>query len=226
MIPVVVHIILLTFVTITLLVFGLLWVIDLLNKATTLREYAPWLVNLAEHKKWHGVVYLMCWVFLCADGWDLFRKEIPEVPKPPVVEIRAPLPPKILNSEPQVITRTLPAPPSEKKCWFATQGFNFPDPSVKESKNISKVIMHCNYRVEAPFLAQVEFDRDFILGEMHIANAGTMTTAGGFKRDNVFGLKFNSPSLLPDQLFIVTVYGKTEGPVPFAIKGSIEPSQP
>jgi len=111
---VILHFLLLGAIALAVVLFLVLWIVEMLDKVSTLEEYAPGLVHFARHKKWHPVLLLICIIFLVADIVELYAKEVPEVPLPPVVKIEAPRPPS-LN-----IVRL--NPPIEKQCWIKNYG--------------------------------------------------------------------------------------------------------
>ncbi len=70
-------------------------------------------------------------------------------------------------------------------------------------------MIHCNYKIDAPYLIQVEFDRDFIPGATVVLESGTMSDGEG-KNGFVRWNKVSAPALLSEQTVAVTVYGKTD----------------
>jgi hypothetical protein len=70
-------------------------VIDMFGRVDYLKDKVPWLQRVLERKGALGVLLLVAVFLLIGDGYELLIKEIPEVPKPPTVEIIAPPPPPI-----------------------------------------------------------------------------------------------------------------------------------
>lgn len=143
-----------------------------------------------------------------------------EVPEPPVVKIAPPPAPQVSVENPKVITRTLPAPEPEKKCWMSNH-FGMPNSTIQGAVTATAAIMHCNYKVDAPYVVQVEFDRDFIPGATVEPDSGIIMGGGEGKKGRVYFGRTNSPALLSEQLVIVTVYGTTDQ-YPRALRGTIK----
>ena len=120
----------------------------------------------------------------------------------------------------KTITRTLPPPELAKRCWLSNH-FGIPNSTIKGAVTASAAIIHCNYRVDAPYLVQVEFDRDFIPGAGIPLDSGVTMVGGGGKRGRIYTEQISSPALLSDQVFIVTVYGETDQ-YPRALRASIQ----
>jgi hypothetical protein len=130
-----------------------------------------------------------------------------------------------LENKPTTITKTITAPPApvQKQCWLDNH-FGMPNSTIKGAVTATAAIMHCNYKVDAPFKVTLEFDRDFIPGALTILGAGVVIDGGGAKQGNLFVGGADSPSLRPEQLLIVTVYGPTDQ-YPRATRGKIEAIQ-
>lgn len=111
--------------------------------------------------------------------------------------------------KPKTIMKTVTAL-AEKRCWFVN------DPALPPSSNkvpgavtTTAVILHCNYRLEAPYKIILTFDRDFIPGQLHVPDA--MQFGGKWeKRGLVFGWEQDGPVLASDQIAVLVVYGPTD----------------
>lgn len=79
-------------ICLVVLLYLLFWIIDFVDRIETIREHAPWLVNLVEHKKWRGVILIACLLLLTGNVVELYQKEVPGVPSPPVVKLYASVP--------------------------------------------------------------------------------------------------------------------------------------
>lgn len=97
---------------------------------------------------------------------------------------------------------------NEKHCWFANH-FGMPNSTIPGAVTATATMIHCNYKIDAPYLIQVEFDRDFIPGGTVVLESGTMSDGEG-KTGLVRWNKISSPALLSEQTVAVTVYGKTD----------------
>lgn len=105
-------------------------------------------------------------------------------------------------------------------CWVSAH-FEMPNSTIENAVTASAVIIHCNHKVEAPFRVAVEFDRDFIPGGLTLNDSGTWTGGGERKQGNVCFADVGSPSLLSDQIVVMTVYGSTDQ-YPRPLKAKIE----
>jgi hypothetical protein len=120
--------------------------------------------------------------------------------------------------KPTVITKNVTADPP-KQCWMAPH-FGMPNSTIKGAATATAVILHCNYKIDAPFRVVVEFDRDFLPGGTTMPSAGMMSGNTG-TQGRIYGAEIGMPSLPADNLFILTVYGETDQyprPVRFAIQ--------
>jgi hypothetical protein len=192
------HFILLGAIVLVLLAFAFLWVIDLLDKVSTLREYAPWLVAVAEHKKWHGAVLLACLIFLTVDATELYLKEVPEVPSPPNVTLTPPVPPAMTIYQ-------LPRPQKDQ-CWARSYGF-VGDPSS------GLTVIVCNAKYDAPFLMTIEYDQKLTRADAILfpAVAGRGIEKADEKvEDNKVTSYFEFPSIHPNEPLTVVVHGSGE----------------
>jgi hypothetical protein len=121
--------------------------------------------------------------------------------------------------QPRVITRTLPAPEVQKRCWLSNH-FGFPNSTIKGAVTATAVIIHCNNKIDAPFRIEIEFDRDFILGALVLPDSGSWMPGGGGKQGKIYFAQVNNPALLSDQLAVITVYGDTDQ-YPRALRTSV-----
>jgi len=110
---------------------------------------------------------------------------------------------------PKIVTKTLLPPPQENKCWFANYG-GFPNTKIQGAVTATAVIIHCNYRVEAPYAVNIKFDRDFLVGSLIVLGGGMSMVHGPGKQGNILGAQVDVPALLPNQNIVVTVYGTTD----------------
>jgi hypothetical protein len=96
-----------------------------------------------------------------------------------------------------------------------------PNSTLKDAVTASAAIIHCNYKIEAPFRVTVEFDSDFIPGAMTLNDSGTWSGGGEQKQGRECISEVSYPSLLSEQLVVVTVYGSTDQ-YPRPLKAKVE----
>jgi hypothetical protein len=136
--------------------------------------------------------------------------------EPPEVKFQAPKVPEI-NSNVKVITIGSTGP---HHCWFSNH-FGMPNSTIKGAVTATAIIIHCNYKVDAPFAVSLEFDRDFIPGALVLPDSGAWSLGPTRKAGMQYYGAIASPALLSDQLAIMTVYGTTDQ-YPRSIRGKID----
>jgi hypothetical protein len=182
-----------------LLSFTTLWIIEMLDRVSTLGEYAPWLVALAEHKKWHAVVLLACWIFLCFAGVELYFKEIPEVPKPPVLKFVPPVPPAITIVE--------VAPPMKAQCWVR----NYAVPALAPPPMWGMATIFCNRTIKPPYSIELEYDQNnVLLGVVTYPVGGEFSRGATFNRGSKIVDMEELHTIIPNEPFSVMVRGSSD----------------
>src|SRR5260221_14438273 len=89
------HIVVLAFAAVVILAAVLFAIIDMFGRVDYLKENVPWLSRILERRSAVGVLLLVGIFLLVGDGFELVGKEVPEIPPPPTVIVKAPLPPTI-----------------------------------------------------------------------------------------------------------------------------------
>ena len=100
----IVHLVVLAFVTLVVLGAVIFVVIDMFGRVDYLKHQTPWLERILERRSAVGVLLLVAIFLILGDSYELVKKELPEVPSPPKVEIKAPPAPKI-QDQPSVMSR-------------------------------------------------------------------------------------------------------------------------
>jgi hypothetical protein len=102
---------------------------------------------------------------------------------------------------------------------------HFESPGIRKEKapTATTVILHCNYRIEAPFIVQLDFAEDNFMqgGIVLLPDVGTTNFGPGFKQGKILVATVNAPSLPTQDLVTVFVLGTTDQP-PRAIRYAIE----
>jgi hypothetical protein len=115
---------------------------------------------------------------------------------------------------PKVITHTAEEP---HKCWM-TNHSEFPGPRKEKVLTATTVIIHCNYRIEAPFVVQLAFAEDNFIGAdtAFLPDERTVMGGGGFKQGKMSVAMVQSPSLPAHELVTILALGTTDQP-PLAV---------
>lgn len=111
---------------------------------------------------------------------------------------------------------------TEKKCWLS----NHAGLATAKTGNVTAnaAIIRCNYRIEAPFTVRIRFNADFEPGNISTPDASAQFGGGLSAQGRMLIGQVDGPALAPNQLVIVTVYGRN-GQYPIAIDAGIAPSQ-
>jgi hypothetical protein len=189
------HVLFLACVGLVLLAFTFLWVIEMLDKVSTLREYAPWLVAFAEHKKWHAVVLLICWVFLSVDGAELYFKEVPEIPAPPTVTIKSPPAPAVTINQ---IT-----PPTKERCWVR----NYATPAMSGPAKWGLATILCNMTIKPPYSVEVDYDQGVTVGPFTFPVGSEFSKYQEHNQGTKVVAMFDVHTIIPNEPFSIMAQG-------------------
>jgi len=91
----IVHIVILSLAAIVILGGIVFVVIDMFTRVEYLKSKISWLGKVLEWRSSLTALLVVATFLLIGDGYELFIKEVPEVPAPPVFIVKAPLPPMI-----------------------------------------------------------------------------------------------------------------------------------
>jgi hypothetical protein len=107
------------------------------------------------------------------------------------------------------ITPGTPPEPQPHECRVS-EIMAEPNPNVKGAMSETIVVIHCNYRIDAPLCARVEFTQDFVQGNIFLPDEGTVMGGGWKKQGKVYQGCLQSPSLPANHILTVTVQGATK----------------
>lgn len=118
----------------------------------------------------------------------------------------------------QVVNRIVEEP---QRCWM-TNHAESPPSARKDILSATTVIIHCNHRIEAPFVVQLEFEKDNYLGgsTAFLPDEGITTFGAGLKQGRTMITTVGSPSLPVQSLVTVFILGTTDQ-APKAIRYAI-----
>jgi hypothetical protein len=187
----------LTIVGMLLISFLALWVVEMLDKVSALRKYAPWLVSFAEHKKWHAVVLLVCFIFLCFNGVELYFKEVPEVPEPPNVKFVPPVPP--------AITIVQSAPPIKAQCWVK----NYAVPALAPA-SWGMATVFCNMTIKPPYTVELNYDQTVALGPFTFPVGSEFTKSMEYNEGTKAVVAFDLHTIIPNEPFSIMARGSSD----------------
>jgi hypothetical protein len=217
MITTTIHVVIFVFVVLVVIAGLIFVVIDMFSRVDYFKDNAPWLDRILQKRRSLGALLLVAIFLVFGDAYELVQKEAPAIPDPPIMVI------KTLSNLPTEAPQKvfLPAPKTESKCWLSNH-FGFPNSKIEGAVSATTVIFHCNHKIEAPWVVEVQFDRDFIPGAIVLNDSGAWFPGGGKgKQGHSYSAQMNNPPLLSDQIVTLTVYGTTDQ-YPRAISGDIK----
>jgi hypothetical protein len=125
-----------------------------------------------------------------------------------------------LSKAPKVGTPSGTNPAGEAhQCWLDNH-FEISNPHVKESHTATTAIIHCNYRIDAPWIVAVKFDKDFLYGNVGVPGSGVVMGGGSKQGGNIFAGEVSMPSVPANQLITVTIESASEQ-YPRALSGEV-----
>lgn len=173
--------------------------LDWIGRAELIQQKFPLLWGAMNNRPMRIILLLVAVVMLAHITSDLRAGA-----EAPLIRFASTEVPKIDNNLKVITVGT----PQKQQCWTSSQHFGLPNPAVAGAKSATAAIMHCNYLVRAPLEVVIVFDQDFIGGSIMPIDSG-MATISTTREGKAFIGRITSPSLLSDQLVIVTVYGTT-----------------
>ncbi|MGH9515951.1 MAG: hypothetical protein ACRD3P_09775 [Terriglobales bacterium] len=112
------------------------------------------------------------------------------------------------QSAPRVVVKTVQ---EAHHCWLDSIPRE-PSPYRKGALSATMAVFRCNYRIDAPFDVAVQFDKDFLDGNVSLPASGFVTQTGNpVKRPgNIFFAQISSPNLAANQLVVVEIQTATK----------------
>jgi hypothetical protein len=128
-----------------------------------------------------------------------------------------------LNEEKRVLTQRVvelerAAAREAEQCRLETN-FVLANKNVAGAVTATQAIIHCNKKYESPVEVEVEFDREFIQGNVSILGASVVSASDG-KRGRTYFARISSPPVLAHQGVVVTVQSGSSD-YPRAIRGAL-----
>lgn len=118
--------------------------------------------------------------------------------------------PKMITKNVPTISNAVTASGQEPRDCRVSELFAEPNPNIKGAMSETIVVIHCNYRIDAPLCARVEFTQDFVQGNIFLPDEGTVMGGGWKKQGKVYQGCLQSPSLPANHILTVTVEGTTK----------------
>src|SRR5467141_2938878 len=119
-----------------------------MDKVESVQKRAPWILKILKRRDAFVALLLICFVLLVGDGYELVIKETPEIPAPPIAEIKTPLPP------PMNIIRI--NPPMKEQCWVR----NYAVPAIASTAPWGMATVFCNVPIKPPYSVELNYDQD------------------------------------------------------------------
>jgi hypothetical protein len=139
---------------------------------------------------------LICFVLLVGDSYELFTKEIPELPMPPIVTFNSPPAPRLTINQ---LRR-----PVKDRCWAYSYVY-LGNPLA------GLTTLYCHTTYGAPFLLTIEYDQ-----QLTKAESALLPMKGGIAHyeetvhDNQVTMYFDYPEIRPNVPLSLVVYGAVE----------------
>jgi hypothetical protein len=184
---------------ILVVVLALLFVVvDMFGRVDYLKTNFPSLNKMLERKGAIGALLLVACFLLIAFAYELLTKEVPEIPAPPQVTFKPPVPPAITIHQ---------LPHAQKnQCWVRNY-------SVPNSQSSGQAVMLCNATYEAPFMMIIEYDQRLESAGPIAFPIGEMSHYSEKVQDNKIISYVDVPSIRPNVPFTLVVQGAVTSPL-------------
>lgn len=120
------------------------------------------------------------------------------------------------GAPPKMVTRTLPAPKPEEKCFMENIGRPAPQ-TVPDAKSSIETFIYCTYERKAPLALGIMYDKPPLRYGVIEFPDGRIPLIDMVTHEQSINFIIHSPSILPFQPFLVTAYGRENSP-PIATK--------
>jgi hypothetical protein len=183
---------------IVILSVSIVWAVEMSEKMETVRKYVPWIGNVADHPKWKGIAILVCWLFLSGYLFELWLKEIPEIPKPPTVEIKAPTGP--------TLNITHVNPPLKAQCWIK----NYAVPVISAPPRWGMATIICNTSIKPPYSVELNYDQKVAVGPLTFPVGSEFAKSSEANNGTKIVVIVDLHTIIPNEPFSIMAQGSTD----------------
>lgn len=132
-------------------------VLDAMDKVESIQKRVPWVSRILERRSAFVALLLICAVLLVGDGYELFTKEVPEIPVTPNINFPSPSGPRI--------TTTQRSPTVKDQCWVKNYGV----PVIPSPPAWVSTIIFCNTTIKPPYTIEYDYDQSVTVGPLAVA---------------------------------------------------------
>jgi hypothetical protein len=173
-------------------------VIDVMDKVESLKAKAPWIPKILERRDAFVALLLICLVVLIGDGYELLRKEIPEVCGPLNVTFQSPPAPRITINQ---IAR-----PVKDQCWVK----NYAVPPVPPPPSWGLATVICNTTIKPPYSIELDYDQSVAIGPFTFPVGSEFTKSYITNEDTKVVAVFDLHTIIPNEPFSIMAKGSTD----------------
>lgn len=98
--------------------------------------------------------------------------------------------------------------------------FTNPNPKFPQAKSETFAIIHCNYKIEAPFCVKLELDKEVLAAGIWLPDQSITMVDGGDRNGKIATACVDSPSVPVEGLITINLKGATDDP-PRVLKGNV-----
>jgi hypothetical protein len=192
------HIVILVFAAFVVLAAIIFLVADMFGRVDYLKENVPALNRILERRSAIAVLLLVAIFLLVGDAFELVTKEIPEVPKPPVLKLVPPVPPALTVNE--------VAPPIKEQCWVN----NYAVPAISNPPSWGMATVFCNMTIKPPYSVELDYDQNVALGPFTFPVGSEFAKSTEYNQGNkAFGM-FDLHTIIPNEPFSIMAQGSND----------------
>lgn len=167
-------------------------VLDAMDKVESIQRRAPWITKILERRNAFVALLMICTVLLIGDAYELFKKELPEVPAAPIITFSTPAGPRLIVNQ--------VAPAAKEQCWVK----NYAAPSFP-SWSIAAVF--CNTTIKPPLSIELEYNQTVNLGVFAFPVGSEFSTYQEYNESTKAFAMVDTHTIVPNEPFTIMASG-------------------
>jgi hypothetical protein len=183
-------------------------ILDAMDKVESIQKRAPWITKILERRGALVVLLMICIVLLIGDGYELWTKEIPEIPAPPTVAFASP-------AVPHITIYQLPQPIKEQ-CWVR----NYAVPPIPSPPSWSLATILCNTTIKPPYSVELHYDQSVTVGPFTFPVGSEFAKSTEYNEGTKIVGMFDLHTIVPNEPFSIMA-SSSAGKVPLVKTGVI-----